>query len=62
MYDSPLAYCRVCKAWVALDQTQRECAERQQCRLGPSECPLARFFAPGTRLDPKQATQSSERD
>ena len=58
MYDSPLAYCAVCKAWVALDQTQRECAERQPCRLGPGECPLASFFAtPGTKFDPEPATR-----
>ena len=45
MYDSPLEYCPICKTYVALDQTQHDCAEREQCHRGADECPLNRFFA-----------------
>ena len=45
MYDSPLTYCPVCTTWIALDQAQRECAEKRQCGRGRGDCPLTRFFA-----------------
>ena len=39
MFDSPLQWCPVAKAWVALDQTQPQCAWRNGC--GIRVCPLA---------------------
>jgi hypothetical protein len=38
MFESPLDWCRVCKEWVALDQTVEECARQHRCRDG--ECPM----------------------
>jgi hypothetical protein len=50
MFNSPLNYCPVCRQYVALDQSQRECAREHDC--SPAEpCPLAHLFtvhAPGT--------------
>ena len=45
MYDSPLAYCRICNAYVALDQTQLVCALEHRCGHTQVNCPLARVFA-----------------
>ncbi len=38
MFDSPLEWCRVCRDWVALDQTAEECAKQHRCRDG--QCPM----------------------
>lgn len=38
MFDSPLEWCRVCKEWIALDQTVEECKRQHCCRDG--ECPM----------------------
>lgn len=38
MFDSPLEWCRVCKDWVALDQTVEDCARQHRCNNG--ECPM----------------------
>ena len=43
MFDSPFEFCPVCKAYVVLDQTLRECAREHQCH-DVSKCPLQRFF------------------
>ena len=43
MFDSPFAYCPVCRAYVLLDQTQRQCAREHACASVP-KCPLQSFF------------------
>ena len=43
MFDSPFEYCAVCRAYVVLDQTQRQCAREHSCAAVP-KCPLQRFF------------------
>ncbi|HWQ40376.1 MAG TPA: hypothetical protein VNM24_17490 [Burkholderiales bacterium] len=43
MFDSPLHYCPVCRQYVALDQSQPECAREHGC--SPRQpCPLAHLF------------------
>ena len=42
MFDSPLHFCEKCKQYVALDQSRRECAREQDCRV--ATCPLERYF------------------
>ncbi|HEX8011053.1 MAG TPA: hypothetical protein VF814_08975 [Casimicrobiaceae bacterium] len=42
MFESPVAYCPICGGYVALDQTQPECARAHGC--GEFKCPLERFF------------------
>ncbi|HXX82515.1 MAG TPA: hypothetical protein VEN29_00895 [Casimicrobiaceae bacterium] len=44
MFGSPFAFCPVCKEYVLLDQTHRECAHQHQC-TGVPPCPLERFFS-----------------
>ena len=43
MFDSPFEYCPVCRAYVLLDQTQRQCAREHACQE-PSKCALRRLF------------------
>ena len=43
MFDSPFEYCNVCKEYVLLDQTKRQCAVEHRC-ADRAHCPLARFF------------------
>jgi hypothetical protein len=43
MFDSPFEYCPACRAYVLLDQTQRQCAREHFCAAVP-QCPLLRFF------------------
>jgi hypothetical protein len=43
MLDSPFDYCKVCRAYVLLDQTQRQCAGEHRC-AGRQDCPLAKYF------------------
>ena len=43
MFDSPFEFCKRCREYVLLDQTQRECAREHRCADG-SECPLRRCF------------------
>jgi len=44
MFNSPLEYCTVCRMYVALDQSQRECGAEHGC--APQQpCPLAYLFA-----------------
>ncbi len=43
MFDSPFEFCAVCRAYVLLDQTQRQCAHEHGCVLATS-CPLQRYF------------------
>jgi hypothetical protein len=42
MFNSPLDFCEKCKQYVALDQSRRECAREQDCRV--ATCPLERHF------------------
>jgi hypothetical protein len=44
MYGSPLALCPVCKEYVALDETPKECAAQHHCDTPSSHCPLRKFF------------------
>jgi len=48
MFESPLDWCRVCKDWVALDQTVEECARQHHCRDG--ECPMIALLCVPQRL------------
>jgi hypothetical protein len=41
--DSPFDFCKVCREYVLLDQTQRQCAAEHGCGHRP-DCPLARYF------------------
>ena len=43
MFDSPYEYCAACKEYVALDQTQNECAREHGCD-DLSKCPLRKLF------------------
>jgi hypothetical protein len=43
MFDSPFEFCAVCRAYVLLDQTQRECAHEHACAPA-ARCPLQRYF------------------
>ena len=45
MFDSPIDYCGIHKTYVALDQTQRECAIGQRCDRTRANCRLAQFFS-----------------
>lgn len=41
-FDTPIEICPRCGEYVALDQTQRECAKEHRC--GRRACPLERAF------------------
>jgi len=43
MFDSPFEYCPVCRQYVLLDQTHRECAHEHGCG-STAACPLQRLF------------------
>jgi hypothetical protein len=43
MFDSPFEFCKRCREYVLLDQTQRECMREHHCAEG-SGCPLRRYF------------------
>jgi hypothetical protein len=43
MFDSPFAYCKVCRGYVLVDQTHRECVREHSCE-SVSECPLRDLF------------------
>jgi hypothetical protein len=43
MLDSPFGFCKVCRGYVLLDQTHRECVREHGCG-NVLECPLRRFF------------------
>ncbi len=43
MFDSPFEFCEVCKQYVLLDQTQRQCAREHGC-TDSIACPLRRCF------------------
>ena len=43
MFDSPFEYCTVCRGYVLLDQTHRECVREHGCD-SVAKCPLQRFF------------------
>ncbi len=44
MLDSPFAYCRVCRGYVLLDQTHRECMLEHGCK-DVSKCELRELFS-----------------
>jgi hypothetical protein len=43
MFDSPFEFCRVCREFVLLDQTQRQCAREHGC-ADAAACPFHRYF------------------
>lgn len=43
MFDSPFEFCAVCRAYVLLDQTQRQCAHEHGCTAA-TVCPLQQCF------------------
>jgi hypothetical protein len=43
MLDSPFEFCAVCREYVLLDQTLRECAREHRC-TDLASCPLRRYF------------------
>jgi len=43
MFDSPFEFCTVCRSYVLLDQTQRQCAHEHGC-ANAAPCPLQRYF------------------
>lgn len=49
MFDSPLHFCTVCRAYIALDQSHGECAREHDCS---PPCPLVRFF-PAAKAGPE---------
>lgn len=42
-FDSPIERCPVCKEYVLMDQTQKECAREHRCHMG-EKCPLKPYF------------------
>jgi hypothetical protein len=44
VFDSPLALCKECDEYVALDQKRTECAARHRCEVSAAECLLAKYF------------------
>ena len=52
MFDSPFEYCKVCRGYVLLDQTHRECVREHGCDA-VSECPLRSLFT-GIEFGSKQ--------
>jgi hypothetical protein len=52
MFDSPFEYCKVCRGYVLLDQTRRECVREHGCD-NVSECPLRNLFT-GIEFGSKQ--------
>ena len=53
MFDSPFDYCKVCRDYVLLDQTQRQCAREHKC-ADTAQCPLHRYFT-GIEFDRRRA-------
>ncbi len=43
MFDSPFEFCALCREYVLLDQTQKQCAREYACAPA-TLCPLDRFF------------------
>lgn len=44
MFDSPIVFCKVSKAWVSLAQTHDQCAATHRCQAS-ADCPLVHCFA-----------------
>ena len=59
MLDSPFDYCRVCRGYVLLDQTHRECVREHGC-TDRTECPLRQLFT-GIEFGPKKKTAKAGR-
>ncbi len=58
MFNSPLQYCKVCKQYIALDQSQEECAKQHGCRV--EVCPYAGLFSPPAESEETKAHGASE--
>ena len=54
MFASPFEHCAHCGQCVLLDQTQRECAAEQQCKI--ELCPFAKYFT-GMEIEPVSAAR-----
>jgi hypothetical protein len=59
MFNSPLSFCPVCKDYVALDQTQRECALEHRC-AAQTKCPLRALFVRNHRSAQPALVRASE--
>ena len=60
MFNSPLHYCPVCRQFVALDQSRRECAREHGC-LPQQPCPLAHLLSvpnPGISAPSERANEA----
>jgi hypothetical protein len=50
MFNSPIEFCKLRQAYVAIDQTQHECALEHGCEPR-TKCPLKAVFARGEPVD-----------
>lgn len=41
MFNSPMAFCTVCRSWIALDEGSEACTAHMQCNVSP--CPLQAY-------------------
>ncbi len=57
MFNSPLEFCPVCKAYVALDRTRSECRAEHRCSA--VACPLAKLFEAVASAAAREATAST---
>jgi hypothetical protein len=57
MFASPFEWCKVCKDYVLLDQSHRQCAREHGCQL--IDCPFAKYF---TGPDVKAGDNANDKD
>jgi hypothetical protein len=60
MFDSPFDLCEVCKQYVLLDQTKRECAYEHDCHV--AVCPFERVFAADHELRSEQERKKNKQN
>ena len=56
MFDSPFEFCKVCKEYVLLDQTLRQCAREHRC-ADPAVPPAPLFH--GHRIRRAEASEEA---
>ncbi|HSF47379.1 MAG TPA: hypothetical protein VLA73_03360 [Burkholderiales bacterium] len=59
MFDSPLALCKECDEYVALDQKRTECAAQHCCEISAPECPLGKYFTGAYGAIPTEPVENS---
>ena len=52
MFNSPIQFCKVRQAYVAIDQTQHQCALEHGCKPRV-KCPLKALFARAEPVSPR---------